>query len=127
MPTNSAATSGWSIRYSPDMPPSMSQNADGTYYVDLPYQEGLHIANKSVREILGTISGPMRCSCLDDRYRLCLVVNCVAARCLTSSARPHRRAMLLLPRWPDGYDCNRTVRARLALPRRRREMISRSP
>src|SRR4029453_12770588 len=42
MPTNSAATSGWSIRYSPDMPPSMSQNADGTYYVDLPYQDGLH-------------------------------------------------------------------------------------
>ena len=42
MPTNSAATSGWSIRYSPGMPPSMSQNADGTYYVDLPYQDGLH-------------------------------------------------------------------------------------
>ena len=42
MPTNPAATSGWSIRYSPGMPPSMSQNADGTYYVDLPYQKGLH-------------------------------------------------------------------------------------
>jgi hypothetical protein len=42
MPTNPAATSGWSIRYSPGMPPSMSQNADGTYYVDLPYQDGLH-------------------------------------------------------------------------------------
>jgi hypothetical protein len=41
MPTNPAATSGWSIRYSPGMPPSMSQNADGTYYVDLPYQDGL--------------------------------------------------------------------------------------
>jgi hypothetical protein len=24
------------------MPPSMSQNADGTYYVDLPYKDGLH-------------------------------------------------------------------------------------
>src|SRR4029453_9510538 len=42
MPTNSTATSGWSIRYSPGMPPSMSQNANGTYYVDLPYQDGLH-------------------------------------------------------------------------------------
>jgi hypothetical protein len=42
MPTNPAATSGWSIRYSPGMPASMSQNADGTYYVDLPHQDGLH-------------------------------------------------------------------------------------
>jgi hypothetical protein len=42
MPTNPAATSGWSIRYSPGMPPSMSQSADGTYYVDLPYQKRLH-------------------------------------------------------------------------------------
>src|SRR5262245_66574648 len=41
MPTNPAATSGWSIRYSPGMPPSMSQNADGTYFVGLPYQDGL--------------------------------------------------------------------------------------
>ena len=42
MPTNPAPTSGWSIRYSPGMPPSMSQDADDTYYVDLPYQDGLH-------------------------------------------------------------------------------------
>jgi hypothetical protein len=42
MTTNSAATSGWSIRYSPGMPPSLSQNADGSYYVDLPHQDGLH-------------------------------------------------------------------------------------
>jgi hypothetical protein len=42
MPTNPAPTSGWSIRYSPSMPPSMSQDADDTYYVDLPYQDGLH-------------------------------------------------------------------------------------
>ena len=42
MPANSAATSGWSILYSPGMPPSLSQNADGSYYVDLPHQDGLH-------------------------------------------------------------------------------------
>src|SRR5262245_24315315 len=41
VPTNPTATSGWSIRYSPGMPPSMSQNADGTYFVGLPYQDGL--------------------------------------------------------------------------------------
>jgi hypothetical protein len=42
MTTNPAATSGWSILYSPSMPPSLSQNADGSYYVDLPHQDGLH-------------------------------------------------------------------------------------
>ena len=40
--TNPAATSRWSILYSPGMPPSLSQNADGSYYVDLPHQDGLH-------------------------------------------------------------------------------------
>jgi len=40
--TNAAATGGWSIRYSPGMPSLMSKNADGTYHVDLPYQDGLH-------------------------------------------------------------------------------------
>jgi len=49
MPTNSATTSGWSIRYSPGMPPSMSQNADGSYYVDLPYQDGLHYVVQGTR------------------------------------------------------------------------------
>jgi hypothetical protein len=42
MPTNPAPTSGWSILHSPGMPPSMSQSADGTYFVDLPQQDGLH-------------------------------------------------------------------------------------
>jgi hypothetical protein len=42
MTTSPAATSGWSILYSPGMPPSLSQNADGSYYVDLPHQDGLH-------------------------------------------------------------------------------------
>jgi hypothetical protein len=42
MTTNPAPTSGWSILYSPGMPLSLSQNADGSYYVDLPHQDGLH-------------------------------------------------------------------------------------
>jgi hypothetical protein len=42
MTTNPTSTSGWSILYSPSMPPSLSQNADGSYHVDLPHQDGLH-------------------------------------------------------------------------------------
>jgi hypothetical protein len=37
-----AATRSLLVPYSPGMPPSMSQSADGTYYVDLPYQKRLH-------------------------------------------------------------------------------------
>ena len=52
--TNAAATSGWTIRYSPGMPSSMLKNADGTYHVDLPYQDGLHYV---VQGAHGNLSG----------------------------------------------------------------------
>jgi hypothetical protein len=54
MTTNPAATSGWSILYSPGMPPSLSQNADGSYYVDLPHQDGLHYVVQGAR---GNLTG----------------------------------------------------------------------
>ena len=50
MATNAAATSGWSIRYSPGMPSLMSKNDDGTYHVDLPYQDGLHYVVQGAHE-----------------------------------------------------------------------------
>jgi hypothetical protein len=49
MTTNPAPTSRWSILYSPGMPPSLSQNADGSYYVDLPHQDGLHYVVQGVQ------------------------------------------------------------------------------
>jgi hypothetical protein len=54
MTTNTAAISGWSILYSPGMPPSLSQNADGSYYVDLPHQDGLHYVVQGAR---GNLTG----------------------------------------------------------------------
>jgi len=52
MATNAAATSGWSIRYSPGMPSLMSKNADGTYHVDLPYRDGLHYVVQGAHQSL---------------------------------------------------------------------------
>ena len=49
MTTSPAPTSRWSILYSPGMPPSLSQNADGNYYVDVPHQDGLHYVVQRVQ------------------------------------------------------------------------------
>jgi hypothetical protein len=68
MPTNPAATSGWSIRYSPGMPASMSQNADGTYYIDLPYQDGLHYVVQGAQGNLLASDPGETCPCSVSLY-----------------------------------------------------------
>lgn len=49
-------STGWTIQYSPGMPTQMTKASDGSYFVDLPTQDGLHyVVEKAPRLQLGQL------------------------------------------------------------------------